>query len=164
MKRTLVVFGLLAFAGITGLGRFAAAGEECPPVGEWSFLCGPVAAEDLVRVPGTRWIIGSGMSEKAARGDSISSTRTRRPGKSSIPVQARRMSSMPRPMPRVLERPTPRLSVRMALPSMTRATGGQPFSLSITDARPLKCSNSIPQAQSQRSDGSAACRWTRTFP
>lgn len=68
MKRTLVVFGLLAFAGITGFGRFAAAGEECPPVGGWSFLCGPVAAEDLVRVPGTRWIIGSGMSEKGIPG------------------------------------------------------------------------------------------------
>jgi hypothetical protein len=68
MKRILVVFELLAFAGITGFGRFAAAGEGCPPIGGWSFLCGPVAAEDLVRVPGTRWIIGSGMSEKGGPG------------------------------------------------------------------------------------------------
>ena len=68
MKHIMVVFGLLAFAGITGLGRFAAAGEECPPVGGLNFLCGPIAAEDLVRMPGTHWIIGSGMSEKGGPG------------------------------------------------------------------------------------------------
>jgi hypothetical protein len=41
----------------------ATAGEDCPPVGGWNFVCGPAAAEDLVAVPGTHWIIGSGMSE-----------------------------------------------------------------------------------------------------
>jgi hypothetical protein len=41
----------------------AIAGEDCPPVGGWNFICGPMAVEDLVAVPGTHWIVGSGMSE-----------------------------------------------------------------------------------------------------
>jgi hypothetical protein len=44
--------------------RQSFAGEECPPVGGLSFLCGPSAVEDLVRIPGTHWLIGSGMNEK----------------------------------------------------------------------------------------------------
>ena len=41
---------------------FAVGQEECPPSGGLEFLCGPAAVEDLVRVPGTRWLIGSGMA------------------------------------------------------------------------------------------------------
>jgi hypothetical protein len=68
MKRTIFVLALVAVACITVWCRFAAAGEECLPAGGLSFLCGPVAAEDLVRVPGTHWIIGSGMVEKGGPG------------------------------------------------------------------------------------------------
>jgi hypothetical protein len=68
MKRTMMVLALLAFAAIPCWSRFIAAGNECPPVGGLSFLCGPVAAEDLVRVPGTHWIVGSGMTEKGSPG------------------------------------------------------------------------------------------------
>lgn len=66
MKRSAFVSGLLT--AFLALGCHAAAGDECPPVGGLNFLCGPVAAEDLVRVPGTHWIVGSGMVEKGRSG------------------------------------------------------------------------------------------------
>ncbi|HEU4618550.1 MAG TPA: SMP-30/gluconolactonase/LRE family protein [Gammaproteobacteria bacterium] len=37
----------------------------CEPSGGLEFVCGPKNAEDLVRVPGTKWIIASGMAEGA---------------------------------------------------------------------------------------------------
>ncbi len=46
----------------------ASAAEECQPVGGINFICGPSAVEDLVRVPGTQWLIGSGMVEKGSPG------------------------------------------------------------------------------------------------
>lgn len=49
--------------GFAFWGGFTAA-QECPPSGGLNFICGPVAVEDLVRVPGTQWLIGSGMSER----------------------------------------------------------------------------------------------------
>ena len=66
MKRTAFVSGLLT--ALLASGCYAAAVDECPPVGGLNFLCGPVAAEDLVRVPGTHWIVGSGMVEKGRSG------------------------------------------------------------------------------------------------
>lgn len=68
MKRTIAALGLRAIATLMGLGCYATAGEECPPVGGLNFLCGPAAVEDLVRVPGTHWIIGSGMVERSNPG------------------------------------------------------------------------------------------------
>ena len=47
------------------VGVAVAADDECGAVGEYGFVCGPVSAEDLVLVPGTKWIIGSGMAEGA---------------------------------------------------------------------------------------------------
>jgi sugar lactone lactonase YvrE len=38
---------------------------ECQSSGEYSFVCGPKNAEDLVLVPGTSWIISSGMDAGA---------------------------------------------------------------------------------------------------
>jgi hypothetical protein len=39
----------------------AYAGDDtCEPSGEYAFVCGPESAEDLVRVPETKWIIASG--------------------------------------------------------------------------------------------------------
>jgi len=40
----------------------AAQSAACAPSGGLSFVCGVQAAEDLVLVPGTRWLIGSGMA------------------------------------------------------------------------------------------------------
>jgi len=40
----------------------AAADSDCDGQGDYHFLCGPTNAEDLVRVPGSRWIIASSLS------------------------------------------------------------------------------------------------------
>lgn len=54
----------LALAGSVPLIADDTAG--CEPSGEYGFVCGPMAAEDLVHVPGTKWIIASGMAPGAA--------------------------------------------------------------------------------------------------
>jgi len=43
-----------------------AADHDCDASGEYSFICGPKNAEDLVRIPDTKWIIASGMAPDAA--------------------------------------------------------------------------------------------------
>src|ERR1044071_2444788 len=43
-----------------------AAAPSCGPVSGVEFVCGPKNAEDLVRVPGTPWIIASGMPAGAS--------------------------------------------------------------------------------------------------
>jgi hypothetical protein len=40
--------------------------QSCGPVHGLEFVCGPKNAEDLVRVPGTPWIIASGMAAGAS--------------------------------------------------------------------------------------------------
>jgi len=40
-----------------------AADNGCDTAGEYAFVCGPKNAEDLVLVPGTQWIISSGMAD-----------------------------------------------------------------------------------------------------
>lgn len=40
----------------------AAQPASCAPVGGLHFVCGIQKAEDLVQIPGTRWLIGSGMT------------------------------------------------------------------------------------------------------
>jgi hypothetical protein len=44
----------------------AAESSSCAPVGGLSFVCGVVNVEDLVRVPETRWLIGSSMRQAKA--------------------------------------------------------------------------------------------------
>jgi hypothetical protein len=39
-----------------------AADQSCPSAGNLKFICGIANAEDLVQVPGTKWIIGSGLA------------------------------------------------------------------------------------------------------
>jgi hypothetical protein len=60
LRNTLMLCALL------GLGSFAQAQPACEPAGDQRFVCGPKNAEDLVRVPRTRWIISSGMGEGAS--------------------------------------------------------------------------------------------------
>src|SRR5262245_60623415 len=43
-----------------------ASAQSCGPTSGLDFICGPKNAEDLVRVPGTPWIIASGMTEGAS--------------------------------------------------------------------------------------------------
>lgn len=52
-----IVLGILC-----SLAAAASAQESCDPVGEVEFVCGPTNAEDLVLVPGTKWIVASGMA------------------------------------------------------------------------------------------------------
>ena len=40
----------------------AVAGEACEAAGDYAFVCGPKSAEDLVSIPGTKWIIASDLS------------------------------------------------------------------------------------------------------
>ena len=40
--------------------------QACEPSGGLQFVCGPKNAEDLVLVPGTQWILSSGMAEGAS--------------------------------------------------------------------------------------------------
>jgi hypothetical protein len=63
MKNLIFLLALSLVALMKNSGYCASAAEECPPAGGWSFVCGPAAAEDLVRVAGTQWIVGSGMIE-----------------------------------------------------------------------------------------------------
>ena len=43
----------------------AQAQQSCAPSGDVSYVCGPKNPEDLVLVPGTQWIVSSGMAEGA---------------------------------------------------------------------------------------------------
>jgi hypothetical protein len=51
--------GLLAFVAWSS--PAPAAEKPCAPVGDLHFVCGPHHPEDLVRIPGTPWILVSGM-------------------------------------------------------------------------------------------------------
>jgi hypothetical protein len=54
---------LLTAAAVSGAWtmRIAAQSGACTPSGGLNFICGIQAAEDLVLVPNTRWLVGSGM-------------------------------------------------------------------------------------------------------
>jgi hypothetical protein len=62
MKRTLLGVGLTVVAIGVSFGIVSAQTAACGPSGGLSFICGLQAAEDLVLVPGTRWLIASGMT------------------------------------------------------------------------------------------------------
>jgi hypothetical protein len=61
MKTAITVAVLLVGAVMMGSAGGAAAAEPCNPVGKLDFVCGPLNSEDLVQVPGTKWIVSSGM-------------------------------------------------------------------------------------------------------
>ncbi len=66
--RTIIAAGLFvaAAAAIGGSAPSAAAAEPCTAAGRLGFVCGPLNSEDLVQVPGTQWIVASGMDGGAA--------------------------------------------------------------------------------------------------
>lgn len=66
MKTLIVAAVLLAGAVTVGAGTRAAAAESCNPAGKLDFVCGPLNSEDLVQVPGAKWIVSSGMDGGAA--------------------------------------------------------------------------------------------------
>jgi hypothetical protein len=57
------VSGFLIAVAVSNWSGPIRAEEECRPEAGFSCVCGPVGAEDLVRVSGTHWVIGSGMGE-----------------------------------------------------------------------------------------------------
>ena len=56
----------LSLALAAPLSWAATSGDDCPASGEYGFLCGLDSAEDLVLVPGTRFIIASGFGTSAS--------------------------------------------------------------------------------------------------
>jgi hypothetical protein len=54
---------VLALTGWLALG--VSAQQACAPTGDVAYVCGPKNAEDLVLIPGTQWIVSSGMAEGA---------------------------------------------------------------------------------------------------
>ena len=60
--KTIFAAGLFTVgAAAIGVIGPAAAAEPCNPAGKLDFVCGPLNSEDLVQVPGTQWIVASGM-------------------------------------------------------------------------------------------------------
>jgi hypothetical protein len=61
-----VVLWLLLLHAVPSADAYGAAAggvpSACAPEQNLQFICGPVASEDLVRVPGTRWLIASGLN------------------------------------------------------------------------------------------------------
>ena len=55
----------LVLVGVAGLALEAQAQRSCEPTGDVGFVCGVTNPEDLVLVPGTPWIVSSGMAEGA---------------------------------------------------------------------------------------------------
>ena len=67
IHRVITATCLLAAFVVAPLSRAGeAAGPDCSPSGDYAFVCGIRNAEDLVRVPGTKWIIASGMDVDGA--------------------------------------------------------------------------------------------------
>lgn len=57
---------LLTLLLLLAVGISWAGDDECEVAGDYGFVCGPISAEDLVLVPGTKWIIASGMAPSAS--------------------------------------------------------------------------------------------------
>jgi SMP-30/Gluconolactonase/LRE-like region len=65
MKMNLAVGLFVIGAMVTGMCR-AEAAAPCNATGNLGFVCGPLNSEDLIQVPGTAWIVASGMDGGAA--------------------------------------------------------------------------------------------------
>ncbi len=87
--RTIAASALLAAATTTILPLRAQAQTPCAPANGWNLICGAQNPEDLVPVPGTRWLIASGM--KAGAGVKLVDTdaKTARPFYTGQPAQQR---------------------------------------------------------------------------
>ena len=57
-----------AMGGAASQTAMAAAPESCAAYGKLQFVCGPEAAEDLLRIGDSPWLIGSGLAEGPAPG------------------------------------------------------------------------------------------------
>ena len=50
----------LAVLSLLGMSAVPAADRGCEGSNGYSYICGPASAEDLVLIPGTKWVIASG--------------------------------------------------------------------------------------------------------
>ena len=57
------MFPVLFMAVVCLLGAAGPSAAQCGPEGDVRFVCGPVSPEDLVAVPGSPWVIVSGMED-----------------------------------------------------------------------------------------------------
>lgn len=64
MSKPFIIFSLV-LAGLATAACSSGDDAGCADVGELGFVCGPENAEDLVRAPGTNWIISSGLAAGA---------------------------------------------------------------------------------------------------
>src|SRR5438093_6718329 len=62
MKRIILAALLMGIAIAAPLAKTATQSAACAPSGGLNFICGLQAAEDLVLVPNTRWLVASGMT------------------------------------------------------------------------------------------------------
>jgi len=66
MIKAAVALALLVTAGAvpaaTAQSTLPPAAHSCAPSDGLNYICGPTASEDLARVPGTRWLVASGMN------------------------------------------------------------------------------------------------------
>jgi hypothetical protein len=67
--KTIIALGVTIAAAAAAFGgsRPAMAAEACKPVGRLHFVCGSMNSEDLVQVPGTKWIVASGFAGGGAK-------------------------------------------------------------------------------------------------
>ena len=61
MRLRMVPVSFVVVMCLLGLANPSAA--QCDPDGDVQFVCGPVSPEDLVAVPGSPWVIVSGMED-----------------------------------------------------------------------------------------------------
>ena len=67
-----------AVAGATAQSTLPSAAYSCAPSDGLNYICGPTASEDLARVPGTRWLVASGMNVGEPAQLYLIDTRTKR--------------------------------------------------------------------------------------
>jgi hypothetical protein len=67
-RGTIVARLSILLAAAVAISAPAAAQGPCDPAGGLAFVCGLTNAEDMVQVPGTPWIIASGLAEGAQAG------------------------------------------------------------------------------------------------
>jgi hypothetical protein len=67
--KTLTALGVFVAAAAAAFGgsRPAMAAKACKPVGKLHFVCGSMNSEDLVQVPGSKWIVASGFAGGGAK-------------------------------------------------------------------------------------------------
>ena len=65
--KAIVTLSALALVTLAVVGPSPAAAAACHPVGGEHFICGTMNSEDLVPVPGTKWIVASGFAGGGAK-------------------------------------------------------------------------------------------------